>query len=50
MKKLNYTSPDAALVEVTSADIIAASRVLLDDNGVIELRSYGFGETGYEMN
>ncbi len=42
MKKLNYASPNADLVELSTADVIAASVTVLGDDGVIELRSYGF--------
>lgn len=43
MKKLNYSSPYAALVELTAADVITASNTAIGEDGVIELRSYGFG-------
>ena len=43
MKNKNYVSPRIALVELSSADVIAASTTFLGEDGVIELRSYGFG-------
>ena len=43
MKKINYATPNASFVELSTTDVIAASVTLLGEDGVIELRSYGFG-------
>lgn len=46
MKKLQYVCPSCMMVALSTADLIAASVAFLDEDGVIELTAYGFGENG----
>ena len=46
MKKLQYMQPSCMMVALSTADLITASVAFLEEDGIIELTAYGFGDNG----
>lgn len=43
MKKTTYITPLLSLTELSVVDVISTSESFVDEDGVIQLRKYGFG-------
>jgi hypothetical protein len=43
MKKMKYVAPTVIAVCFATADVISSSVATVGEDGVIELRTYGFG-------